>query len=158
GIPTIADARFLYANLDLLRQEGLASEDGAPRLPQTWGELRTYATRLTRYRTPGKKGSGLVRLGFAPAYGDSFLYMYAFESGGALLSPDGLRATMDSPPVVRALRFMTDVYDDLGGVEQVNAFQQGFQTGPLDPFLKGQVALKIDGNWYLETLGDWRPD
>src|SRR5262249_17531673 len=86
-------------------------------------------------------------------------YMYAFEAGGRLLSEDGLRATMDSPPVVRALRFMTDVYDDLGGVEQANAFQQSFQGGgPLDPFLQGQVAMKIDGNWYLEALGDWRLD
>jgi multiple sugar transport system permease protein len=159
GIPTIADARMLYVNLDLLRQEGLTDANGDPKVPSTWGELREYATRLTRYRTPGVRGSGLVRLGFAPRYGDSFLYMYAFEAGGRLLSPDGLRATMDSPRVVRALRFMTDVYDDLGGAEQVNAFQQSFEPGPLDPFVAGQVAMKIDGNWYLgDTLGDWKPD
>jgi multiple sugar transport system permease protein len=158
GIPTIADARFLYANLDLLRQEGLTDDRGEPRLPKTWGELREYARRLSRYQVPGKTDSGLVRLGFAPNFGDSFLYMFAFEAGGRLLSPDGLRVTMDSPPVARALRFMTDVYDELGGVEQANAFQQSFQAGPLDPFVKGQVALKIDGNWYLETLGDWKPD
>jgi multiple sugar transport system permease protein len=158
GIPTIGDARFLYANLDLLRQEGLTDERGEPKLPATWTELREYAKRLSRYRVPGQIDSGLVRLGFAPAFGDSFLYMFAFEAGGRLLSEDGLRATMDSPPVVRALRFMADVYDDIGGVRQANAFQQSFQTGPLDPFVKGQVAMKIDGNWYLETLGDWKPD
>jgi ABC-type sugar transport system permease subunit/ABC-type glycerol-3-phosphate transport system substrate-binding protein len=158
GIPTIADARMLYANLDLLRQEGLTDERGDPKLPKTWGELREYAKRLSRYRVPGKTDSGLVRLGFAPNFGDSFLYMFAFEAGGHLLSSDGLHATMDAPPVVKALGFMTSVYDDLGGVEQANAFQQSFQAGPLDPFVKGQVAMKIDGNWYLETLGDWKPD
>ncbi len=158
GIPTIADARMLYANLDLLQQEGLTDAHGQPKLPKTWSDLRQYANRLSRYRVPGKRDSGLVRVGFAPAYGDSFLYMYAFEAGGHLLSEDGLRATMDAPPVVRALRFMTDVYDDLGGVQQVDAFQQSFQNGPLDPFVTGQVAMKIDGNWYLETLGDWKPD
>jgi multiple sugar transport system permease protein len=84
--------------------------------------------------------------------------MFAFQAGGHLLSADGLHATMDSPRVVRALRFITDVYDDLGGVQQANAFQQSFQAGPLDPFIRGQVAMKIDGNWYLETLGDWKPD
>jgi multiple sugar transport system permease protein len=156
GIPTIADARMLYTNLDLLRQEGLLTERGEPKLPTTWTELREYSNRLSRFRVPGKPESGLLRLGFAPNFGDSFLYMFAFEAGGQLLSTDGLRATMDSPPVVRALRFMSDVYDDLGGVEQANAFQQHF--GPLDPFLEGQVAMKIDGNWYLETLGDWKPD
>ncbi|HEV3189997.1 MAG TPA: extracellular solute-binding protein [Polyangiaceae bacterium] len=159
GIPTVADARLLYANLDLLRQEGLTDDRGEPRLPKTWDDLREYAKRLSRYRIAGRPDSGLVRLGFAPNFGNSFLYMFAFEAGGGLLSADGLRATMDSPPVVRALRFMTDVYDDLGGAEQVNAFQESFQAGPLDPFLKGQVAMKIDGNWYLEnTLGDWKPD
>jgi ABC-type sugar transport system permease subunit/ABC-type glycerol-3-phosphate transport system substrate-binding protein len=158
GIPTIADARFLYANLDLLRQEGLTDDHGEPVLPKTWDDLRRYAKRLSRYRVPGKMDSGLLRLGFAPNFGDSFLYMYAFEAGGRLLSADGLTATMDTPPVVRALRFMTDVYDDLGGVEQANAFQQSFQAGPFDPFVKGQVAMKIDGNWYLETLGDQKPD
>jgi multiple sugar transport system permease protein len=158
GIPTFADARMLYVNLDLLRQEGLVDARGEPEVPTTWSEVREYAKRLSRYRVPGKTDSGLVRLGFAPNFGDSFLYMFAFEAGGDLLSPDGLRATMDSPRVVHALRFMTDVYDDLGGAEQVNAFQQSFQVGPLDPFIKGQVAMKIDGNWYLETLGDWKPD
>jgi ABC-type sugar transport system permease subunit/ABC-type glycerol-3-phosphate transport system substrate-binding protein len=159
GIPNIADVRVLYANLDLLRQEGLTDERGEPKLPTTWGEIRAYAKRLSRYRAPGDTDSGLVRLGFAPNFGDSFLYMFAFEAGGRLLSRDGLHATMDSPPVVRALRFMTDVYDDLGGSEAVNAFQESFQTGALDPFVKGQVAMKIDGNWYLgDTLGDFKPD
>jgi len=158
GIPTVADARMLYTNLDLLRQEGLVRDGGEPNIPTTWEELREDAKRLSRYRVPGKTDSGLVRLGFAPAFGDSFLYMFAFEAGGHLLSSDGLRATMDSPRVVRALRFMTDVYDDLGGIQQANAFQQTFQAAPLDPFISGQVAMKIDGNWYLETLGDWKPD
>jgi multiple sugar transport system permease protein len=158
GIPTIADARMMFTNLDLLHQEGLVDAHGEPRLPASWEELRAYGRRLSRYRLPGKPDSGLLRLGFAPAFGDSYLYMFAFEAGGHLLSADGLHATMDSPPVVRALRFMTDIYDDLGGVEQANAFQQSFQAGPLDPFIRGQVAMKIDGNWYLETLGDWKPD
>jgi multiple sugar transport system permease protein len=158
GIPTIADARLLYVNLDLLRQEGLTDEKGDPKIPRTWEETREYAKRLSRYRIPGRTDSGLVRLGFGPNFGDSFLYMFAFQAGGRLLSADGLHATMDSPPVVRALRFMTHVYDDLGGVEEANAFQQGFQTGALDPFIKGQVAMKIDGNWSLETLGDWKPE
>jgi multiple sugar transport system permease protein len=158
GIPANADVRLLYTNLDLLRQEGLVDGQGNPTPPTTWGELRAYAKRLNRYRTPGKADSGLVRLGFAPNYGNSFLYIFAFEAGGELMSRDGTRVTMDSAPVVRALRFMTDVYDDVGGAMQANAFQQTFQPGPLDPFIRGDVAMKIDGNWYLEQIGDWKPD
>ena len=31
---------------------------------ETWDELRDYANKLTIYRVPGDKGSGIVRLGF----------------------------------------------------------------------------------------------
>ena len=158
GVPMSADIRLLFSNLDLLRQEGIVDKNGDPKPPVTWEELRATAKRLNRYRVTGDPNSGLTRLGFAPNYGNSYLYMFAFQSGGELLSPDRLRVTMSSPPVVRALRFMTDVYDDLGGVAQANALQQSFQAGPLDPFVRGQVAMMIHGNWYLDTLGDWKPE
>ena len=129
---------MLFTNLDLVRQEGLDERKGRAEDPETPGKSSASTRkRLSRWRVPGKSDSGLSRLGFAPAFGDSYLYMFAFEAGGKLLSPDGLTATMDSPRVVRALRYMTDVYDDLGGVEQANAFSQSFQPTRLDPFLHG---------------------
>jgi multiple sugar transport system permease protein len=158
GVPVSADIRLLYTNLDLLRQEGLVDAQGKPRPPATWEELRDYNKRLSRFRTPGDPASGMTRLGFAPSYGNSWLYIYAFQAGGAFLSSDGTRCTLDSPEVVRALRFMTDLYDDIGGVAQANAFQQGFQSGPLDPFFKGQVAMKIDGSWCLDGFAAYAPD
>src|SRR5262245_34291265 len=110
GVSMSADIRLIFSNLDLLRQEGIVDARGEPRPPVTWEELRDAAKRLNRYRVPGNVTSGLTRLGFAPNYGNSWLYMFAFQAGGELLSPDRLRVTMDSPRVVRALRFMTDVY------------------------------------------------
>src|SRR5438477_334902 len=80
GIPTIVDARMMYTNLDLLRQEGLVDGQGQPKLPANWDELRADSRRLSRYRVPGQVGSGLVRLGFGPAFGDSYLYMFAFQA------------------------------------------------------------------------------
>ncbi len=159
GIPCSADIRLLWTNLTLLRQEGLVDPvTGQPRPPRTWEELREYNKRLSRYKIPGDPGSGLTRLGFAPAYGNSWLYIYAFQAGGNLLSEDGTRVTMDSPAVVRGLRFMCDCYDDIGGVQQAIGFQDGFQSGPLDPFLRGQVAMKIDGSWCLDNVAQFAPD
>ncbi len=158
GMPIGADIRALYCQNDRLRQEGMVDAEGKPKPPQTWEELREAAKKLSRFRIAGDPSSGMTRLGFAPQYGNSWLYIYAFQAGGNMLSPDGKTVTMASPPVVRALRFMTDIYDDLGGAAQVNAFQQGFQSGPLDPFLTGTVAMKIDGDWCLEGLAAWRPD
>ena len=158
GVPTTADIRVLFSNGDLLRQEGMVDDRGEPRPPQTWEELREATRRLTRYTRRDDPSSGIQRLGFAPNYGNSWLYMYAWQAGGEFMSPDRTRVTLDSPPVVRALKYMTDLYDDVGGYARVNAYQSSFQTGELDPFLKGQVAMKIDGEWSLQSLVDWRPN
>lgn len=158
GIPTSADIRVLFINGDLLRQEGLVDSNGEPLPPRNWDELREYANRLTRYVRPGDKTSGIARLGFGPNYGNNRLYLYAWQAGGELLSSDRTRVLLDSPPVVRALRYMTDIYDDLGGFKHVDAFQSSFQSGELDPFLRGQVAMKIDGDWIFEGIGDWKRD
>jgi multiple sugar transport system permease protein len=158
AIPVSADIRLLYTNLDLLRQEGMVDASGKPQVPTTWEELREANKRLSRYRISGDPTSGLTRLGFAPMYGNSWLYIYAFQSGGNFLSEDGTRCTLADPKVVRALRYVTECYDDIGGARQANAFQQGFQSGPLDPFFKGQVAMKIDGSWCLDSFAAYARD
>ena len=154
GLPTTIDVRLLYSNSNQLRQAGLVDKQGDPQPPRTWTELRHAANVLTRRDANGR----MTRLGFAPSFGDSWLYLYAFEAGGHLLSENGDKVTLDSPPVVRALRFMTDIYDDLGGAKLVDGFQAGFQSGVHDPFVQGQVSMKIDGDWSLPTLAQYGRD
>ncbi|MEC7226954.1 MAG: ABC transporter substrate-binding protein, partial [Candidatus Latescibacterota bacterium] len=54
--------------------------------------------------------------------------------------------------------FMVEVYDALGGIEKVDAFQSAFQSGEFDPFFIGKVAMKIDGNWGLNNIADYAPN
>jgi multiple sugar transport system permease protein len=173
GIPQSADVRCLYINCDALRSVGLVDAQGRPRPPTDWDELRDYANKLTLYRTPGNKASGVTRLGFGPNYGNSYLYLYAWQAGGEFLNSkplvatdfDGVqrsyppltRVTMDSPQVTRALRFMADVYDDLGGIGQVNAFQDTVQRDAMDAFLIGTCAMKIDSDGFVDIIATWRP-
>ncbi len=98
------------------------------------------------------------RLGFAPNYGNSWLYMYAWQAGGEFMNLDRTKVTMDRPEVARALQFMADIYDDVGGFKQAEAFGQSFQGNELDPFLRGLIAMKIDGDWSLATIADWKRD
>ena len=154
GLPTTIDVRVLYSNNNHLRQAGLVDERGGPRPPRNWDELRRDAVLLTRRDGGGR----MTRLGFAPSFGDSWLYLYAFQAGGNLLNAAGTRVTLDSPPVVRALRYMTDVYDDLGGAQGVDGFQSGFQKDAHDPFLQNQVSMKIDGDWGMATIAQYRRD
>jgi multiple sugar transport system permease protein len=158
GIPCNTDIRLLYVNRDALRQVGLIDATGEPVPPRNWDELRDYANKLTIYRVPGDKRSGIVRLGFGPMTGNSYLYLYAWQAGGELMNDDRSRITMDAPPVVRALRYVTDVYDDLGGVGPVKGFEEVQGTAAMDPFMLGRLAMKIDTDIAMNHIADWRPD
>lgn len=154
AIPINTDDRALYYNEDLLRQAGYVDADGNVVPPRTWEELKEYAVRLTERDANGK----IIRIGFIPNYGNSWLYLYAWQNGGEFMSPDGKRCTLDAPENVAALQYVTDVYDALGGAEEVNGFAASFQTGELDPFLIGKVAMVINGNWHLEAIARYKPD
>ncbi|MBN2450406.1 MAG: extracellular solute-binding protein [Lentisphaeria bacterium] len=148
GIPTSVDDRALLYNRDLLRQAGLVDADGEPLPPRTWEELAEYARKLTRRDADGK----LACVGFAPQFGNSWLYMYGWMAGGSFLSPDGRTCTLNHPRIVEALQYMVDVYESIGGYAEVAAFQAGFQGGELDPFIQGKIAMKIDGSWQMPFL------
>ncbi len=140
GIPVGADTRALYYNKDLLVRAGYVDARGEARPPQTWEELAAMAVKLTERDAAGR----ITRLGFAPSYGNSWLYLYAWLNGAEFLSPDGRRATLNDPRAVEALTWIKGVYDQLGGAREVYGFQSSYQGNALDPFLTGQVAMKID--------------
>jgi len=154
AIPVNTDDRALYYNEDLLKQAGYVDSAGKPKPPRTWDELKEYAVKLTERDPSGK----ILRIGFIPNYGNSWLYLYAWQNGGEFMSADGKRCTLDAPANVEALRYVAEVYKALGGAEEVNGFAESFQTGELDPFVIGKVALVINGNWYLESIARYKPN
>ncbi|MGY8827340.1 MAG: extracellular solute-binding protein [Candidatus Latescibacterota bacterium] len=154
AIPNSTDDRALYYNEDLLERAGLVDEHGRAKPPQNWRELKEYAVRLTEFDADGN----MTRLGFAPNYGNSWLYIYGWLNGGRFMSEDGLTCTLAEPRIVEALTFMVEIYDALGGVEKVDAFQSAFQSGEFDPFFMGKVAMKIDGNGVLNNIASYAPN
>ena len=143
GVPERVDDRALFYNKDLLKRGGFVDAQGEALPPQTWDELSEMAVKLTERNADGV----ITRLGFAPNYGNAWLYLYSWMLGGEFMSADRRRVTLNTPPAVQALEWMARVYDSLGGAPVVYAFQSSAQTGQLDPFLTGKVALKIDGYW-----------
>ncbi|MDR3688153.1 MAG: extracellular solute-binding protein [Fimbriimonas sp.] len=151
GIPTGADDRALYWNRGLFsRERELLTKAGLDwrRPPRTWSEMLRYSKALT---IKGK------RAGFIPNFGNAWLYLYAFQNGASFLSPDGKSCTLASEPAAGALEFMKQGYDIVGGYTEANVFQSGFQGGENDPFISGQVAMKIDGDWSLPGLARYGP-
>ncbi|MFQ6098957.1 MAG: extracellular solute-binding protein, partial [Armatimonadota bacterium] len=154
AIPNTTDDRLLYYNEDLLRKAGYVDPRGNVVPPRTWAELKDYAVRLTRRNARGE----IEQIGFIPNYGNSWLYLYGWQNGGRFMSPDGRMCTLNDPRIVEALEYVVEVYDALGGVEETDAFAASFQTGELDPFLTGKVAMVINGNWNLDLIARHKPD
>ncbi len=156
GVPTGADNRILYYNkkifrdnADALRAAGLDPE----RPPRTWSELLKYGKILT----PPLQNGQFVRTGFMPNFGNSWLYMYAFQNNASFISEDGRKCTMNTPEAAQALKFIVDGYDQIGGYEKAKEFESGFLTNENDAFVLGKVAMKIDGDWILNTLSRYGP-
>ncbi len=154
AIPDSTDDRLLIYNKTLFREAGIVDAKGEPKPPQTWEELLADAKKLTRDKPDGTYD----RIGFIPNYGNSWLYVYAWQNDGEFMSADGRTCTMNAKPNVEALEYMVKVYDALGGVDRVTAFQSGFQSNEQDPFLTNKVAMKIDGSWIPQGIARYGPD
>ncbi len=157
GIPTEADDRVLYynkrvfaENADALRKAGL----DPTRPPRTWSEVLAYGKVLTKFGPNGE----LERAGWVPNYGNTWLYLFSFQTNASWISPDGRTCTMNSPETREALQFMVDGYDQLGGYAEAQKFQSTLRGGPDDPFITGRIAMKVDGDWIISGLAKYGPD
>jgi len=115
----------------------------------------SYATRLTYY---DPQTGQLRSAGFIPLFANSWFYMFTCMNDAQLISEDGTRCTMDNRRAVEALQFMTDCYDALGGMKVAQAFTADLISGPLDIFLTGKVAMRIDSDEYLKLISAYGPD
>jgi multiple sugar transport system permease protein len=150
AIPTQADDRAFYYNRKIFRENAgklRAAGLDPNRPPRTWSELLAYSRVLTVFNADGT----LRRAGFMPNYGNSWLYMYAFQNNAKFMSDDGRRCTLFSPEAEEALNFVLEGYEIVGGYENARAFETGFLPNENDAFIAGKVAMKIDGDWVLAS-------
>ncbi|MBX3096666.1 MAG: extracellular solute-binding protein [Fimbriimonadaceae bacterium] len=157
GVPMDADDRILYWNRrvfreksDALRKAGLDPE----RPPRTWSEVLAYSEVLTE-----KNPDGTLKVaGYVPNYGNTWLYLYAFQMNASFLSEDGRTCTLYSPEAEEALQFMVDGYKLLGGYDNAKRFTDSFVGAENDPMINDRVAMKVDGDWILNTMSRYAPD
>lgn len=156
AIPFGCDTRVLYYNRAIFKQEAETLRKAGldpNRAPRTWSEVLAYGRALTKFDRNGR----LVRAGFLPNFGNSWLYLYAFQNNARFISEDGRTCTLFSPESEEALQFMVDGYDLVGGYENAMKFQSSFRGGEFDPFLTGQVVMKVDGDWILPNFLRFAP-
>lgn len=157
AIPYKADDRAFYYNKAIFR-------DSAPQLraagldpdrpPRTWSELLAYSKAITK-----KNPDGSIKIaGFMPNWGNSWLYLFAFQMNASFMSPDGRTCTLDSPQSEKALEFIKEGYAILGGYENAKKFESGFLPEGNDAFMIGKVAMKIDGDWNILGISRFHPE
>jgi len=147
AIPNVTDDRCLYINREVLRKAGY------DRPPRTWEELKEMAVRMTKY----DKYGNITQVGFLHNFGNVWLYMYSWQNGGEFMSEDGRTCTMANPQTEEALQYMVDLTKAVGGWNKIASFTSGFRGEALDPFLTGKVAMKVDGNWFTNSIARYKP-
>jgi multiple sugar transport system permease protein len=160
GVPLGMGNIALFYNKDLLEGAGFVHEDGPQRgearPPRTWGEVRDYCRRLTRWEDVPPRQPALI--GFAPLQGAGSLELYTHLAGGQLIDPAGRVCQLDGEPARKALQFITDLYEAQGGIAAVRAMNFGPAGSPFDPFIQGRLAMKIDYQWAVKWQAEIKPD
>ena len=148
-LPWGTDLYALFWNKDLFEAAGLDPE----KPPQTMEELVEYADKLTVIED-GK----LKQIGFIPDLSWSHSDLYVRMFGGFWYSDDGAKLTVNSQAMLDSLTWQQQFYEKYG-YEDVLEFSSGFgeYNSPDHPFMAGQVAMYVDGEWiagpnYISSL------
>ncbi|MCR2822912.1 ABC transporter substrate-binding protein [Lederbergia panacisoli] len=148
AIPYSTDSRLLYYNKDHFKEVGLDPENP----PKTIDELEAAAEKLTI-----KEGNRFKRIGFIPWYGQGWLYSWGWSFGGEFFNESTGEVTANDPKVVEALQWMVD-FGNKYNVEDISGFESSAGSDALDPFISGQLSMKIDGNWTVTGINKFKPD
>lgn len=148
GIPTTTDARLVFYNKDQFAEVGLDPENP----PKTIAELEDAAEKLMI-----KDGKNIKRIGFIPWYGQGWFYGWGWAFGGEFYDPSTTNITANDPKNIEALQWMTD-YAKKYNVEEIAGFTDSQGEGAMDPFLTGQLSMKVDGNWGVSAIEKFKPD
>ncbi|WP_144127264.1 sugar ABC transporter substrate-binding protein [Catellatospora sichuanensis] len=128
----------LQVNEELWARAGLTAAD----VPRDWTQLTAVAERIAaKGITPLVVGDTVERIG-----------AFLVQAGGWLISPDGARATADSPENLTALQYVQQLLR-----ARLARYPSALDTGWAgEAFGRGLAAMTIEGNWIKGALaGDY---
>lgn len=149
SIPYNGDTRALFYNKDLFAAAGLDPENP----PSTIEELNAAAEKLTIM-----EGSTYKQVGIIPwLFAGKPIYTWGWNFGGDFYDADANVLTIAKAENIEALQWEVDVADKFGGKSFVE-FAAGLGTGAQDPFVTGQVAMAVKGNFDIANMAQYNPD
>lgn len=140
------DVYACYYRRDYFRAAGLNPD----RFPNTLEGLTADGARMNLSDSSGR----LLRVGYLPTR----LTNYAGSFGGGFGVDATGRVAIDTPQNLRALDFIVQAHRDLG-FDRIIRFDAGLgaDNGSNWPFIAGQMAVDLDGEWRVQQLAQYAP-
>ncbi len=147
SLPLLADAYGLYYNKDAFAAAGIDSP------PKTLSEFEDDAIKLTK-----SDGDTYSQLGFMPTYHgyETVVSHYAALWGPTYFDEDGNSNAANDPALNAMFEWQKHMVDVLGGYDKLEKYRTTFgdEWGSKHPFMTGQVAMQLDGEWRAGMIDD----
>lgn len=147
ALPLLADAYGLYYNKDAFAAAGI---DGPPK---TLSEFEADALKLTK-----SDGDSYSQLGFMPDYHgyETTIAHYAAQWGPTYFDDQGNSNAANDPALTSMFEWQKHMVDVLGGYDKLERYRSTFgdEWGSKHPFMTGQVAMQLDGEWRAGMIDD----
>lgn len=158
ALPFDTDARALYYNKTMMEAAGVDVADLDPANgPVTWSRLEEIANQFNEQDANGN----YTKMGFIPWLNQGWHYTYGFSFGGEFFDEAACEVTPDHEQIVAAFTWVQDYCEALG-FQEVSAFgSPSMQPGapPQEhPFIVGNLAMQITGDWMINQLATYAPD
>jgi multiple sugar transport system substrate-binding protein len=151
SLPLLGDAYGLYYNKDAFAAAGISQP------PKTLSEFDADAVKLTK-----TSGDTYSQLGFMPLYHgyESTITHFAAQWSPTYFDDDGKSNVANDPSFKAAYEWQKALVDKLGGYDKLSKYRTTFgdEFGAKNPFMTGQVAMAIDGEWRAGMIEDSAPD
>ena len=150
GLPEFTDDTSIMVNNSVLARAGLSPSSFST---SNWNTLLQTTKKLTSI-----SGGKLKTIGFDPKV-DALFPLWAKANGGAILSPNGRKAELNSPQDVQALAFTKQLVDAQDGGNQFFSFRNTLNYfGNNNPFAMSQLGATVYQNWLYQVLGSTTPN
>lgn len=150
GLPMGIDSYALYINRSAFVDAGLDPDNP----PRTFDELLDMAEQLTTSDDSGR----IQRLGFEPTTG-SGLEIWASTAGARWFDDDERPMVAGDPAWQSVFGLLAEYYERFDGTavrERLESFG-GFYSVEA-PFMTGELAMMVIGEWYIATIAEFAPD
>ena len=147
ALPLLSDAYGLYYNKTMFAKAGISSP------PRTLSEFDADAVKLTK-----SNGDSYSQLGFMPNYHgyESTITHFAAQFDPTYFDASGKSTVGTDPGLKKAYEWQRNLVEALGGFGKLEKYRTTFgdEFGAKNPFMTGQVAMAIDGEWRGGMIDD----